>query len=727
MFSKNKLFAAGIAGVALVFALVFFSCDDLGYKAQATDSAIRAETPVILTQPVGDEYEIGEANAKLSVVVAEVKDGGALTYQWYTANDEKYDADAGDAIAGANGAEYTLDRELGEGVYQIYVVVTNTLTVKKGVKTATAKSDLVRVVLNDPNNAPYPYITADPRGTAYEWTTGTTTTITPDEISVTVRDPKNGTLSYQWYSATAYTSTGGTIIASATTKTYQPPAITEAGVTRYYYVVVTNTWAEAPARTVSVTESSPAVIKTVVINATITVNSTKAQYVRGFGVMAPFWGNAPQDTMKDYETMYNPNGPLGYNILRIMIPVDGANIKTTMKKALNNELSGDKDRKHYYDMVKVVNKYGGFVLASPWSPPPAWKSNKAKAGGGAGADAVLLKEYWPDYADYLKEYCKIMYDNGAPIFAVSIQNEPNYRADYDGCEWTGAEMRDFFKQVGIFTEGVKGFGGGVETERVLTMNGESANSPSINSQALADPDAYKNIDLFARHIYGNAQESISSQVQALGKEVWMTEYNVNSGGAATYPNDSTYPYMWKFFNTVDLVIRLNKENAFVWWYGRRFYSQIGDGDYQTVSGTILPRGYALAHFGKFASNTDQVGLTVSGVNGAGGAITVGSNFNNSTYDLDNTAVRALAFLSKDGNSLSLVLATPTLVSGLSGTNMGNVKIAFPANFAATKVTAMRTSQGAMGATDVDTVLLQGGTGAVVNLPAGQILSVKFTK
>jgi O-glycosyl hydrolase len=723
MFAKRKFFIkSAVFAAALVFAFVLTTCEDLGYKAQ--EAIVDAQSPRITAQPQGGSYTLGTGAAPTVTVTAVSEDGGTLSYQWYQADDEQYDADSGTAFQGATEDTFTFTSTLGDGVFQVYVIVTNTNTSVNGDQTAQDKSYLVRVVINDPSNAQYPNITAEPASTAYDWADG----LEVDGISVTAAVSDGGVLTYQWYKANTYTTSttaqGTTLIQDETTNSYQPEI--DATGTYYYFVAVTNTNNSAVGRKTSVTYSSPAVIKAVTANATITVSSAKAQYVRGFGVMALFWGNSPQDSVRDYERMFNPNN-LGYNMLRIMIPVYGPNIRTTMQKALNNELSGERDRRHYYDIVKLVNGYNGYVLASPWSPPPQWKSNKSINGGAAGADAKLLKDYWWDYADYLEEYCTIMNENGAPIYAVSIQNEPNFRASYDGCEWSDAEMRDFIKQVGQFTTGIKGWGGGVETPRVLIMNGESANSPTINDPVLNDATARGFIDLYARHYYGSQQVVRSTEVQALGKEIWMTEYNVNGGNVESYPNDSTYNYMWKFLNTVDGVIRQNKENAFIWWYGKRFYSMIGDGDYGTVNGAIQPRGWALSHYAKYASNTDQVGLTITGTYSGGGAITTGTNFNNTSYNVDSTAVRATAFLAKDGNSLSLVLFTPTNTSGNGGTNMGNVKIDFPAGFIATKVTAMRTRNGSMGKPDGETVLLKGGTGAFINLPAGQILSVKFTK
>lgn len=54
-----------------------------------------------------------------------------------------------------------------------------------------------------------------------------------------------GTLSYQWYSNTTNSTTGGTLITGATSATYTPP--TSAVGTTYYYVVVSDSYCEGKA------------------------------------------------------------------------------------------------------------------------------------------------------------------------------------------------------------------------------------------------------------------------------------------------------------------------------------------------------------------------------------------------------------------------------------------------------------------------------------------------
>jgi hypothetical protein len=78
-----------------------------------------------------------------------------------------------------------------------------------------------------------PYIISHPQ--SWYYTKGYP--VSPMSVAAAVSD--GGTLSYQWYSNTKYSNTGGTPIAEATTNAYKP-STAEAGTT-YYYVIVTNT------------------------------------------------------------------------------------------------------------------------------------------------------------------------------------------------------------------------------------------------------------------------------------------------------------------------------------------------------------------------------------------------------------------------------------------------------------------------------------------------------
>jgi O-glycosyl hydrolase len=569
-------------------------------------------------------------------------------------------------------------------------------------------------------------------------------------LTVTASSSDGGTLSYQWYSNKTLSNGGGTLITNAAEASYTPSISAATAGNYYYYAVITNTNPDALVTKTSTAITEVAHIKVSVIpppNATVTVNTnTKYQYVRGFGgIDSPWPGGNKALTLDNIETMYNPD-KLGYNIMRIMVMPDNTNPDNTIA----NLIKAGGSRPYYIEGVKLVNKYGGYVLATPWSPPATWKNNNAINCEFAGThdcennirSVKLLPANYQNYANYLKAFCNAMSNRGAPIYAISIQNEPNGHVGYDGCIWTPEEMRDFFKQVGNFTTGTTGWGGGKAQSKVLAMNGETMHTVEINDAAINDPGSRANIDILGRHLYGYKMQG--KMANLYGKEIWMSEYNINeNSNKRDEKNDYTWNYVWLFMNAVDLSIRLNEENAFIWWTSKRWYSLIGEGDYGTTANTVLPRGYGLSHYAKFAKETNRVGISVSGKTGDGGPITTTgttANFNHGTYsDGPNDgnskptylndyqrAVKVNAFASPDGNSISLVMFTPTWVDGTKGIDMGTVKIQLPSGFKIANAKAMRSTASVKSQTE-DVVIGVDENTAYVTLPASTILSVMLKK
>jgi hypothetical protein len=287
------------------------------------------------------------------------------------------------------------------------------------------------------------------------------------------------------------------------------------------------------------------------------------------------------------------------------------------------------------------------------------------------------------------------------------------------------------------------------------MSGEAHNEITYLSSVVQNDTtgnvARQYIDILGRHIYGAGVTSSSFLPDAHNhptdpKEVWMSEWNLNSGGASGYPNDSTWNYAWGFMNSIDLTIRLNHENAFIWWAAKRFYSLIGDGTYGTTEGTILPRGHGLSHYAKFAKETGRVGVTVNGS---------ATGVNPSSYTNSNTGAKITAFVTlnddfyagpvetrnrrwkgldeglgalsvADISAISLVMYTPTSNSGTGGTDMGTIKIDLPTGFVIGNATAMRSNSTVRSVTEA-VIIGADGKSAFVTLPASTMLSVRFEK
>jgi len=720
-----------------------------------------APFPVITRHPVNAEYTIGraasissfEARAESNeVTIATGPTRGSISYQWYS--NEVFSSVDGTLIDGADKPSYMPElSSLKRGENYFYVEITNTVRVSQTVtrdRTITALPIIVNMLPGEKAEAPR--IAIQPKDQMI-FSGGTAVPLVVEGVSL-----DNGEITYQWYEASAagderilgasgfeVVPVTGTIITGATNGAYTPPVT--AG-KKFYYANVINTNEDVIGDTTAILRSKIATVNvtasgSMTANATITLSDPRVmanrfQFIRGYGGMDTAWANFPVTTAADTELMYNQEWGLGYNINRIMIVPQGTASKkfTSIDDTIDELL--DAHRPDFVNNVIVTNRNGGYVLASPWTPPAMWKTNNSINAGGH-----LIHAYYKSFAKYLRDFAQTMYYRGAPIYVISISNEPNYAGGYDGCEWTPEQMRDFWIEQGRFTEGVRGWGGGRSIPTVLTMNGESANTPAINFATLADPQARAAVDLYARHVYGEQTTTLWSSPFADWREdspwrteCWMTEHNINSATPTSYPNDHTWNYVWRFMNDVDLVIRLNYENAFVWWASKRFYSMIGDGQYGTTESEILPRGAGLSHYAKYSNETTRFNFTMTGTDRSGtalGNLNMPSSHssvpkvNNSDFSLDNPSAKITAYVSQDGNELSLVMFTPTNIRGEGGFDIGVIEIKMPPDFEIGSAHGIKTVQRDVYFEGYPVTVSADRKSAFVDLGRSQILSVKFIR
>ncbi len=80
------------------------------------------------------------------------------------------------------------------------------------------------------------------------------------------------------------------------------------------------------------------------------------------------------------------------------------------------------------------------ILASPWSPPAWMKTNNQMNQGGK-----LRPEFRSAWANYFSRYISAYAQEGIPIWAVSVQNEPKAVQTWDSCIFTAEDERDFVR------------------------------------------------------------------------------------------------------------------------------------------------------------------------------------------------------------------------------------------------------------------------------------------
>ncbi len=271
--------------------------------------------------------------------------------------------------------------------------------------------------------------------------------------------------------------------------------------------------------------------------ATINLGQTN-QTLRGFGGASAWLGQLSDAHM---NTLFGTGpGSIGLNILRVRIAPDGN---------WNDELQNAK---------KAVAR-GGIVIATPWTPPAAMKSNNNVVGG------TLRASEFSNYANYLQGYANYMSSNGAALYAISIQNEPDIQVTYESCDWTASDMLTF----------ARNNAGAISTRVVMA---ESFNfKKSYTDPILNDAAARANVDIIGGHIYGSGLSDYPL-ARNNGKEVWMTEH-LNTDTSITGVIQTAK-------EMVDSMA-IGNYNAYLWWYLKRFYGPIDDNGNRTKRGCVM--------------------------------------------------------------------------------------------------------------------------------------------
>ena len=270
------------------------------------------------------------------------------------------------------------------------------------------------------------------------------------------------------------------------------------------------------------------------------------QYIRGFGG-ANILPWRPDMTAADVDKCFGSGpGQIGMTILRLRVPNSSSEFApqvATAQRAIAN---------------------GAIVMASPWSPPAWMKSNNNIVGG------YLNDTSYASFALHLKSFVDFMWSNGAPLYGISVQNEPDITVTYESCDWDSAQMRKFVRN-----------NASVIGTRIIVPESFQFRRP-ISDAILNDSVAAGNVAIIGGHIYGGGLAPYPLAVSK-GKELWMTEHLIldtmwtDALGTGKEINDCMNAGM----------------SAYLWWYIKRFYGPLSE------SGNITKRGYVMSQFARF--------------------------------------------------------------------------------------------------------------------------------
>jgi glucosylceramidase len=163
------------------------------------------------------------------------------------------------------------------------------------------------------------------------------------------------------------------------------------------------------------------------------------------------------------------------------------------------------------------------LLASPWSPPAWMKTNFRMDDGGS-----LRNEYRVAWANYYVKFLQAMArEEKIPVWALTVQNEPEAHQTWESCLYAPEQERDFVRDHLGPALAKAGFSG-------VKLVGWDHNRDRIEARAdamLGDPQAAKYLWGLGVHWYVSEDFAASARVHAKfpDKSILFTEGCVESG------------------------------------------------------------------------------------------------------------------------------------------------------------------------------------------------------
>ncbi|HEV8245818.1 MAG TPA: hypothetical protein VGP93_08615, partial [Polyangiaceae bacterium] len=269
------------------------------------------------------------------------------------------------------------------------------------------------------------------------------------------------------------------------------------------------------------------------------------QKMDGFGA-----SDRNSGTLSDAQAdlLFSPTAGAGLSLLRVSINPSG------------------EDSTAYTNATKAA-AYGVKIWGAPWTPPADWKDNCSRQNGGhlcasaaQNGGCQCTGSHYDDWASELAGFAAVMKSNaGVDVYAVSVQNEPDYTAGYDSCIYTNAEMTNFVNVLGPKLAALN------PAPKLMISDTSGWNAVwSYYDAALADATAAGYIGVLATHQYF-LDDPPGHEVPA-GKPLWQTEVSSFEGydggignglkvahwihNAIVHADVSAWHY-WELINTSD--------------------------------------------------------------------------------------------------------------------------------------------------------------------------------
>jgi glucosylceramidase len=296
------------------------------------------------------------------------------------------------------------------------------------------------------------------------------------------------------------------------------------------------------------------------------------------------------------------------------------------------------------------------IMASPWTCPRWMKVNNLTElkPFNSWTSGQLNPKYYQDYATYFVNYINAMGEEGIPIEAITIQNEPLNRGNSASLYMTWQEQAEFIKTA----LGPKFDSAGIKTK--IMVFDHNYNYDNISDQLgyplkiYQIPEAARYVDGAAYHSYGgDKSELLTVHNAAPAKNLYFTEMSIGTWnysfdgdliwsmrelGIGTLNNYSKAVIVWNFL--LDENGAPNRPGGCTTCYGA---VEISSKDYATLDRKT--HYYVIAHLSKTISS-GATRIDVSGYKPDKLSISAVQNQDN-TY--------GVVMLNENDNSLKITL------------------------------------------------------------------------
>lgn len=307
------------------------------------------------------------------------------------------------------------------------------------------------------------------------------------------------------------------------------------------------------------------------------------QIIDGFGGSCAGFYDPLSSEMADF--FFTTSG-IGLSLLRTQVMpsvadcdfryrVDGVSCQTVPSGAtiLTGEL----------DIAKQAVTRGVTVWSAPWSPPASMKNNGSFINGGS-----LLHAEYSAWAASLASYVQMMKSNGVPLYAISVQNEPDIAQDYGTSTYTSEELRDFVPYLYSALESA-----GVGSTKIMIAEASQWDF-SLALAAMEDPAVAPKVGVLAAHGYGRKKIVAPT---TYGKHVWQTE---DSSQSSTYDGSIEDGLSWA--RKIHSYLTVADVNAWHVWFlsdGQRYGNATDNAALTDTNLNYPKRAFVIGQWSKF--------------------------------------------------------------------------------------------------------------------------------